>query len=190
MNFKIKNIEQSDDELLAIAVSSSGQDAIGKLYSRYIPLVYGLCLKYLQQTEDAEDAVMQIYEEITQKIKRYDIENFKTWLYSVSKNYCLQQIRKSKPAFFEELKDEIVESDAFLHLIDEEQTEEKFNALHYCIGILSDEQQKCVSKFFLEDCSYADIVQLTGYALNQVKSYIQNGKRNLKSCILKVLGNE
>ena len=175
----------SDDELLKQFVQTSNQELLGQLYSRYIPLVYGLCLKYLQQTEDAEDAVNHIYEELTQKVHKYQIDNFKTWLYRVAKNHCFQILRKKKNRIFEEIDTRVMESDEFEHLIDVDQDREKENVLHYCLTTLPEEQRQCVVHFFFEDCSYADIVEKTGFALNKVKSYIQNGKRNLKICILK-----
>ena len=187
MKIKINHTSLSDEELLQIAQTAESQDALGQLYTRYVPLVYGLCLKYLQRQEDAEDAVMQIYEEISMKIKKYSIANFRTWLYSVAKNHCLQLLRKSSFVFTEEFNPQVVESEPFLHLLDSEQDENREKALNYCIGILPKEQKMCIHHFFFDEHSYADIVALTGYALNQVKSYIQNGKRNLKNCIEKAL---
>ena len=177
----------SDDELLKQFIATSNQEIFGELYSRYIPLVYGLCLKYLQQAEDAEDAVMHIYEELSRKVSSYEVVNFKTWLYSVAKNHCLQILRKSQPHFFEEIDDRLMESENFEHLIDGSENEEKESALNFCLGTLPDEQKKCVSLFFLEELSYADIVEKTGFLLSKVKSYIQNGKRNLKICMVKAL---
>jgi len=177
----------SDDELLKQFVETSNQELLGQLYSRYVPLVYGLCLKYFRQTEDAEDAVNNIYEELTRKIHKYQIDNFKTWLYSVAKNHCLQTLRKEKNRIFEEIDTNVMESDEFEHLIDVDEDKQKEDALNYCLTTLPEEQQQCIVHFFFEDFSYVDIVEKTGFALNKVKSYIQNGKRNLKICILKKL---
>ena len=166
-------------------VQTSHQELLGQLYSRYIPLVYGLCLKYLGQVEDAEDAVNNIYEELTRKVHKYQIDNFKTWLYSVAKNHCFQILRKEKGRVFEDIDERIMESDELEHLIDVDEDGEKEHALNYCLTTLPEKQRQCIVHFFFEDCSYADIVEKTGFALNKVKSYIQNGKRNLKICILK-----
>ena len=177
----------SDDELLKQFVKTANQDLLGQLYSRYIPLVYGLCLKYLQQIEDAKDAVSNIYEELNAKIRNYQIENFRTWLYSVTTNHCLQILRKDKKRFFEEIDIQIMESDEFEHLIDVNEDKEKEDALNDCLNTLSKGQQRCIIHFYFDDLSYADIVKKTGFELSKVKSYIQNGKRNLKICILKKL---
>ena len=178
----------SDDELLTRFIQTSNQELLGHLYSRYIPLVYGLCLKYLQQVEEAEDAVNSIYEEISRKIPNYRIENFKTWLYSVAKNHCLQILRKDKNLFFEEISVQSMESGDFEHLLNIEEDKEKEDALNFCLETLSVEQKQCILHFFFDNFSYTDIVEKTGFELNKVKSYIQNGKRNLKICILKKIG--
>ena len=178
-------LQWSDDELLKHFVKNLDQELLGQLYSRYVPLVYGLCLKYLQQIEDAEDAVINIYEELNRKVGNYRIENFKAWLYSFAKNHCLQILRKQKERIFEEMDTFVMESDEFEHLIDVNENEEKMEALNHCLNKLPKEQRQCIIHFFFDDFSYADIVDKTGFVLNKVKSYIQNGKRNLKICILK-----
>ena len=186
---KLSYAQWSDDELLKQFILTANQELLGHLYSRYIPLVYGLCLKYLQQIEDAEDAVINIYEELSRKIQHYTIGNFKTWLSSVAKKHCLQIIRKEKNLIFEEIDLQNMESCEFEHLIDVEDDKEKEEALTYCLTTLPEEQRLCIVHFFFDDFSYAEIVEKTGYALNKVKSYIQNGKRNLKICILKQVEN-
>ena len=177
----------SDEELLKQFILTSNQELLGQLYSRYIPLIYGLCLKYLQQIEDAKDAVSNIYEELNVKIRKYQIENFRTWLYSVTTNHCLQILRKEKNRFYEDVDIQNMESDEFEHLIDINEDKEKEDALNYCLDTLPEEQRLCIIRFYFDNFSYADIVDKTGFELSKVKSYIQNGKRNLKICILKKL---
>ena len=170
-------------------IETSEQEFLGQLYSRYVSLVYGLCLKYLQKIEDAQDATTDIYEELSKKIHKYEIENFKTWLYSVATNHCFQILRKEKKQIFEEIDAHVMESDEFEHLIDTNEDKEKEDALNYCLDTLAEEQRQCVVHFFFEEFSYVDIVEKTGFALSKVKSYIQNGKRNLKICVLKKMKN-
>lgn len=176
-----------EEELLKLFLETENSLAIGELYHRYIPLVYGLCLKYLTDKNKAEDAVMDIFENVRIKLPQYDVKNFRTWLYSVSKNHCLQVLRKEKRNTFIKIEDAFVENDDFFTLLDRSQTKEEFDALSHCLETLSEEQKKSIEFFYLEEKSYADIVEITGYALSKVKSYIQNGKRNLKSCLIKVL---
>ena len=180
-----KLLVATDEELLSLFRSTGHSEYFGELYRRYIPLVYGLCLKYLKHAEKAQDAVMQLYEDLSEKLTRYDIKVFRTWLYSVAKNHCLQELRKEKHEIFVDFDHYIMESDMILHLFDEGHDEERFEALQKCMEQLPELQRVSISKFFMEEMSYADIADATGYRLKSVKSHIQNGKRNLKICIEK-----
>lgn len=176
----------SDDELLIKSKETGDSFYFDQLYERYIPMIYGLCLKYLQNTEKSQDAVMDIYENISPKIAGYEIAIFKNWLYSVVKNHCFHVLREDKKTITVDFDSNIMESDSVLTLLsDETNNDEKEDALNKCIEQLPDPQRISVMKFFFEDKSYADIVDETGYHLKSVKSYIQNGKRNLKICIEK-----
>jgi len=184
---KHKIAEISNDDLLQLFIEGGDIAYFGELYRRYIPLLYGLCLKYLNDKEAANDAVMDIYSNLPEKVIHYEIKNFNSWLYSVAKNHCLQVQRKDKQTIFVKIEDAYVEYEDFFTQIDKAQTQEEISALEYCITTLNEEQQKSIQLFFYEEKSYLDIVEITGFELSKVKSYIQNGKRNLKTCIMKML---
>ena len=173
----------TDEELLSLYRKTGNAEHFGTLYHRYIPLVYGLCLKYLKHAEKAQDAVMQLYEDLSDRVNQYEIKIFRTWLYTVAKNHCLQVLRKEKHEIHVDFDIQIMESDMIIHLFDERHDEERFEALRKCMEHLPESQRVSISKFFMEEMSYADITDATGYQLKSVKSYIQNGKRNLKTCI-------
>ncbi|MDD3078132.1 MAG: sigma-70 family RNA polymerase sigma factor [Paludibacter sp.] len=179
-----------DAELLRLYAESKDVSYFGELYKRYIPKIYGTCLKYLGEQEAAKDAVMDIFQTLTEKVLQYEISNFNTWLYSVVKNHCLHVLRKENRVKYINIEDAFVENQALFTLTDKPQTAEEVAALDYCMGTLPEEQHRSIQLFYIEEQSYADIVEITGYALSKVKSYIQNGKRNLKNCILKVLSGK
>ena len=186
MFFKRNISRLSDEELLTHYTKSGDTEYFGELYNRYIPLLYGLCLKYLQDEDRAQEAVMQLFEDLLPKTGNYEIKVFKPWLYRVAKNHCLQLLRKENKDIPLDYTINVMESDEFLHLLSEEESpEEQLKALH-CLLYTSDAAERTsITRFFLEEMSYADIVEQTGFTLNNVKSYIQNGKRNLKNCIKK-----
>ena len=190
MKNKHKIVDKSNDELLELFIEGGDIAFFGELYRRYIPKLYGLCLKYLNDQEAARDAVMDIYSALPEKVRNYEIKSFNAWLYSVAKNHCLQTLRKDKQTIFVKIEDAFVENEDFFTQIDKLQSIEEIAALEYCITTLNMEQKKSIELFFLEEKSYLDIVDITGYELNKVKSYIQNGKRNLKFCIVKFLNNK
>ncbi len=181
-------IQELDDDALLELYRKEGQSVyFAELYKRYIPLVYGLCLKYLGNQPDAQDAVMDIYEDLTEKATNYEIRNFYSWLYSVAKNHCYRKLNKGNKVVFVNFQPDFMENEADFTLIDGEKSEEEENALNFCMNELGKEQRKSIELFYYENKSYLDIAELTGYTLDKVKSYIQNGKRNLKNCILRVL---
>lgn len=182
-----KRKEYSDEELLSLFKDTSKAEYFQQLYERYIPLIYGLCLKYLQNTEQSQDAVIDIFENLSQKIQGYEIKIFKNWLYSVVKNHCFHILKENKIEIIVNFDSQLMESEPILDLLSENANEDKEDALNKCLEQLPEPQRISVEKFFYEDKSYAEIVDETGFHLKSVKSYIQNGKRNLKICIEKNL---
>ena len=159
---------------------------MGELYKRYVHLVYGVCLKYLRDRDESKDAVMQIFEKLFVSLKEHDVENFKSWLHVTTKNHCLMALRKAKnknPS--SDIDISIMELSPDEHHEDESELEENLSALKNCMEQLKESQKKCVELFFLKKKCYQEIVSITSYPLKKVKSYIQNGKRNLKICIEK-----
>lgn len=178
----------TDNELLKEFKESTDAELFSELFGRYIPLMYGVCLDYLRDEDRAQDAVMQLFEDLLNKVSRYEIGVFRTWLYSVTKNHCLQILNREKKEIVIDFDLNVMESEEILHLFSEDNVqEEQLDALNHCLEKLPDNQKVSIKHFFLEEMSYADIVVATGYPLGKVKSYIQNGKRNLKNCIDKQL---
>ncbi len=159
---------------------------LGELYQRYMELVYGVCLKYFKEPETAKDSVMQIFEELVSKLKRHEVDNFKGWLHQVAKNHCLMQLRTPKNLKTVEFKTEFVQSEENVHLNGVLEKEENFKKLEFCLGTLSEEQRMVIKLFYLDGKCYNEIVETTGHDWNQVRSLIQNGRRNLKNCMEKV----
>ena len=147
-------------------------------------LVYGVCLKYFKEPEQAQDAVMQIFEELVSKLKKHEVENFKGWLHQVAKNYCLMQLRTPKNLKTVELPSSLVmQNEEDVHLNGVMEKEENLKKLEQCIDSLSDEQRTMIKLFYLDGKCYNEIVEITGKDWNHVRSAIQNGRRNLKLCM-------
>ncbi|MCB9190436.1 MAG: sigma-70 family RNA polymerase sigma factor [Flavobacteriales bacterium] len=174
----------SDSELIERYRYSYDNAYIGELYQRYSHMLYGVCLKYLKDEEKAKDVVMDVFEKVLKDLKRHDVENFRTWVYSVAKNACLMQLRKEKRLDVREQEYqrsvvEIMEFDLPEHLNGESQAEID-NRLMLAIDQLKMEQRRCIRMFYFEKKSYEEIENETGFSYKEVKSFLQNGKRNLK----------
>jgi len=182
-NLRVLETSLTDSELLNQYKRKGDLSYLGELYTRYQSLVYGVCLKYLKDRDESKDAVMQLFEKLIQTLRTHEVDNFKSWLYVTSRNHCLMQIRSRKGKFTQEFSPEIMENQLLLHPEDEPELEGNLTKLEKCIETLINEQKQCIQLFFLQEKCYRDIAQFTGFDLNQVKSFIQNGKRNLKICM-------
>ncbi len=164
-------------------------DLLAPLFERYMHLVFGICMKYLKNIEEAEDASMDILENLFDKLLKHEIDNFPAWLHSLSKNHCLMILR-SKKKFISVLNEEegikllenFVESDSDLHLYNKHEAD--LSLMEEVLTKLDDEQASCISLFYLAGNSYQEVAKKTGFSIKQVKSHIQNGKRNLKNQLL------
>jgi RNA polymerase sigma-70 factor (ECF subfamily) len=176
----------SDEELVRLFREKQDLEVLGILYKRYMYLVYGVCMKYLKNREDSQDAVMQIFEICVKDTPRFEIQNFKAWLYTVSRNHCLMQLRKNSkeknryPEFSAAI---FMESTTAMHPIEEESDADMQERLKICLEKLKEEQRRCVELFYYEQKCYKEIATGLNLGEEKVKSYIQNGKRNLKICL-------
>ncbi len=172
----------SDEELLNNFYKTNDDYWLGILLQRYSMLLLGVCMKYLNDEESAKDSVQEIFLHTLNEIKKHKVSYFKGWIYSVSKNHCLIKIRKQKHAVLktEELFDDKHDRGEDNELQQKLEKENIFENLHDSLDELNSEQRRCVELFYLENKSYKEIEQITGFSTLQVKSFIQNGKRNLK----------
>ncbi len=173
----------TDLEIIEAYRKKGDREAIGEIFKRYGRFVFLVSLKHLGDEEKAKDASMQIFEDLFRDLKKHEIRNFKSWLYTVTKNHCLLQLRSQqqfKKMAIELKKDSegIMESGYLLHPVDD--PEKKMNELEDAILSLNKEQRTCIELFYLKKKCYREIAEATGNSYNEVKSHIQNGKRNLR----------
>ena len=179
--------KKTEEDLIAEFSSSHDPEVLGEFYSGYMHLVYGVCLKYLKDREESRDAVMNIFEKLITEIPKQKIENFRSWLYVVTKNYCLMQLRsvKTRELKYQEWTIDpgnFMETSYDLHPVDKDD-HAMDKALADCIEKLKDEQKICIRQFYYESKCYSEIAKYLGVDEKKVKSYLQNGKRNLKLCL-------
>lgn len=172
-----------DEELVAAYKADGDQKLLSDLYQRYMELVYGVCLKYFKDEENARDAVLSIYEELISKVKRYEIQHFKSWLYQLAKNYCLMKLRSDKRFTKSNTDVTLMQNEEEVHLNGVLEKEEHFKHMYFCLQQLVPEQKQVVELFYLNGKCYNEIAEKTGIEWNKVRSFIQNGRRNLKNCM-------
>lgn len=187
MNNQLHNTpsQSSDIELARLYREEGDMQVLAQLYQRYMELVYGVGLKYLRDSEAAKDAVMNIFEELVVKLRQHEVTNFKSWLHTLSRNHCLMQLRTPRNLKTVEIEEKLVQNEEEVHLNGVLQKEEHFKQLQICMDQLPAKQMIVIKMFYLEERSYNEIADKTGLEWTQVRSFIQNGRRNLKICMEK-----
>jgi len=187
------HIDQLTDlELISAYQQNGDKELVGLLFKRYMPLVYGVCLKYLKEREASRDMTMQVFEKLLLRLEDQEIVNFKSWLHVLTKNECLMLLRKQSS---QNEKAQVLNGTAFMELSiaehpEDEALDDDVEKLGTCIDKLNTEQQQCIKLFYLDKKCYQEVCDQTGYDMKKVKSYLQNGRRNLKLCIEKLRGQE
>jgi RNA polymerase sigma factor (sigma-70 family) len=188
--FKSNNRQKlTDNELITRYKKSGDNSLVGELYKRYSHLVYGVSLKYLKNEEESKDAVLQIFENLLEDLKKHDIANFKSWLHSVTRNHSLMFLRKQQTKLkrVNEYEAGYQHEETFAAPFSVHEKVEKeiaLTKLETAMLSLKEEQRICIDLFFLQEKCYSEVTEITGYELKKVKSYIQNGKRNLANMML------
>lgn len=182
MGTNYRNSGPSDQEIIDLYRSTQDTKYVGALWVKYEHLILANSRKHLGKSQEAEDVAADIYLELQTKLLVYQVDNFKSWLYKIVQNHCLQKLRKRKGINEVDIdsgkfEDVFVENPSFEHLDNEGESETQ--KLHKAMAQLKDVQRICLVHFFFEDLSYKEISDRTGFELGQVKSFIQNGKRNL-----------
>lgn len=182
--------DKTDEDLLQLYQTTKDKSWLGYLLQRYTLLLFGVGMKYLKQEEASKDAVQQVFMKVIADFDRYEVTYFKSWLYTAMKNHCLMQLRK-KGIYTTEIDTRIHESinenDAKEELFNKEK---QFHLLALGLEQLNEPQKVCITLFYLEKKSYNEVSNKTGFSLQEVKSHIQNGKRNLKNIMLNLNQNE
>ena len=182
--FKGISTKTTDQELINKYKKTSDLDYVAELYNRYLHLIFSVSLKYLKVKEDAEDLSVKIFEVLKEKLPEQDVGNFGGWLHTVTKNQCLMHLRSvSREQHKEDEYANFMENEIAEHHNNEIDIENDLRKLEKCIKSLVKEQKRCIELFYKQEKCYKEVANLTGYGLKKVKSYLQNGKRNLEICM-------
>ncbi len=168
----------TDEDLLQRYRQSNEKEWLGILLQRYTLLLLGVGMKYLKDKHAAEDAVQQVFLKTFTHLPPDPVANFKGWLYILMRNHCLQLLR-TKEHFAPEEQLQYIR-DETTHSQEQLEKETSLTQMHEALAELKAEQRLVIELFYLKKQSYQQIMERTGFNFMQVKSYIQNGKRNLK----------
>jgi RNA polymerase sigma-70 factor (ECF subfamily) len=183
---KDQNIElQEDLRLLLKYKGSRQQEDLSIFFEKYMPMIYGVCLKYLKNEEKSKDAVMDIYEKLVKKLLKHEVEYPKSWLYTLTKNHCYEILRSQSRVMEKENDAYLMYSEEVYRLNEGDTLEKDVEMLNDCIEKLEKQQKESIKLFYLEKRTYKEVTEILGIKWSQARSLIQNGRRNLKNCMEK-----
>jgi RNA polymerase sigma-70 factor (ECF subfamily) len=176
-----------DAELLERYKRTKDQKWLSQLFGRYVHLIYGVCLRYSPDVREAEDMTMEIYQKIVSKTLNHQIKHFKSWIYVVAKNHCLEKIRKMTGRRTESFDPNFMQLASEIHPVDEKSSsdavETKFKLLEECLKKLNEQQRVSIDLFYYQNKTYVEIAAIIEDEVSQIRSYLQNGRRNVKKCV-------
>jgi len=180
-----KRVTETDEELIGKYRETNNQEYVGRLFERYATFVFAISMKYLKDKEKSRDNTMQVFEKLLDNLKRFEVKNFKAWLHMITKNQCLMLLRSEKTrnkniTLYSNDEKSFMENEIEPHLDDVNEKEINLSHLNEALKSLAEKQRICVELFYLQEKSYNEVSEITGFTMNEVKSFIQNGKRNLK----------
>jgi RNA polymerase sigma-70 factor (ECF subfamily) len=188
-NLFLRNKIKTDEELAEMFRKDKDMEILGELFHRYMDMIMGLCMKYFKNTVDSEDAVMEIFEVLARRLPNHQVKHFKSWIYSLSSNHCLDILRKKKRDFSREGEKHLMYSMEVKRQYSDELIEEKSNqeklllSMEDCMKQLVDKQKQCVQLFYIDKMKYEEVSKALEITWSQTRSFIQNGRRNLKKCM-------
>jgi RNA polymerase sigma-70 factor (ECF subfamily) len=175
----------TDEELVRQYLDTGNEEAIGLLYHKYYPTVVYVCNKYLENKHDSEDAAMEVFTNLPELLKKFEIKQFRKWLYSIVRNECRMVLRKKKSSSITIQESvewpEFVEKTEAVHPVDKRK--ERLQWITEAMTTLEGEVRICVALFYAEDKTYIEISEITGWEIRHIKNCLQTARRQIKNFI-------
>lgn len=178
---KIHELVSGEDEFWIRAYFQSGDSEYwGRIFEKYKKRIFLRCLTLLQDNEDASDLTSETFIKAHENIQKYDMKRpFFPWLQQIATNLCIDLLRRKTIIQFTQT-DEKIEFHSAEDVTKKVENRELGDTILKALKSLKNHQKRCFCLFYIHRKSYKEIAELTGYSYNDVRSYIQNGKRKFK----------
>ncbi len=186
-------MNKAEDLYYIEAVKKGNVQAFSFLIDKYQNLVYTLALKLLKKPEDAEEMAQDTFVKAFQKIDTYEGKSkFSTWLYSITYNACISELRKRRVEFSSFDDRQISDSDEMkMHdYYRETKKEDQEKYLNLALSKLQEDDQVLVTLYYFENQSMDEISVITGLTVSNIKVKIHRARKRMYSLLHEMLKEE
>jgi RNA polymerase sigma factor (sigma-70 family) len=168
----------TDEQLVRLYVDTQRNTFFEELYERYADKVYRKCLTFVKDQAKAEDFTHDIFLKLIVRIGTFrETSKFSTWLFSITYNYCMDQLRLTKKMAENELTEtfDIVEESE-----DIEEIEMDAQRLRQVLENISPQERTILLMKYQDDFSIKDIADTFGLTESAVKMRLKRTKEKLR----------
>ncbi|MCR9227719.1 MAG: RNA polymerase sigma factor [Flavobacteriaceae bacterium] len=172
----------SDEELVKQIVADNDPMLFGKLYDRYVKMVYNKCYGFAKSADEAEDLTQDVFLQLFIKLRTFKGKSkFSTWLYSFTYNFCVNYVNRNKQL---KIRDKSVQVENTEHKLTEEVPDEslfemKADKLKKCLDIISAEERSILLLKYQDGASIKELVDLMDIGESAVKMRLKRAKERL-----------
>jgi RNA polymerase sigma factor (sigma-70 family) len=186
-------MNKTEDLYYIEAVRNGNLQAFSVLVEKYQKLVYTLALKLLKKPEDAEEIAQDTFIKAYQKLDSYEGKSkFSTWLYSITYNACISELRKRRIEF-KSLDDTRISDQDELKMHDyyrEVKKEDQEKYLNLALEKLPEDDQVLVTLYYYESQSMDEISVITGLTVSNIKVKIHRARKKMYEFLHEMLHEE
>jgi RNA polymerase sigma-70 factor, ECF subfamily len=173
--------DPSDSDLnLILSFRAGNENAFDRLYVKYQEYVYNVCLGILTNPDDARDCAQETFLRVYRKVGEFRAESaFSTWLYRVTVNVCVGQLRKRPKTATASLEDENVRelADDGPEVWTGLEREVDEDLVRQVVAELPDDYRVVLVLRYFQNLSYDEMVQVLGFSISQVKVKLHRARR-------------
>jgi len=175
-------VHLSDEELVKQIVADNDPMLFGKLYDRYVKMVYNKCYGFAKSADEAEDLTQDVFLQLFIKLRTFKGKSkFSTWLYSFTYNFCVNYVNRNKQL---KIRDKSVQVESSEYKLTEEVPDEslfemKADKLKKCLEIISAEERSILLLKYQDGASIKELVNLLDIGESAVKMRLKRAKERL-----------
>ncbi len=186
-------MNKAEDQYYIEAVRNGNVQAFSVLVEKYQRLIYTLALKLLKKPEDAEEMAQDTFIKAFQKLDTYEGKSkFSTWLYSITYNGCISELRKRRIEF-KSLDDRQISDQDEQKMHDyyrETKKEDQEKYLNLALEKLPEDDQVLVTLYYYESQSMDEISMITGLTVSNIKVKIHRARKKMYALLHEMLKEE